>query len=248
VRAYAGVLAIEHDQYQRAVVLYKRTADDDQAITRIEVLSPGNIESRVEAAAYDKKRTETLTAGINLIEVHYLHRSPPPTGLRAYIPNYAVDKREERQSGATAYFISMTEPLGIEELDDAPGTYTVPLNIKVYPFGVEDPIPTIAVPLAEDDSPVHLAMQAMYDTHFFEQRWGIGVYYDQTPEHVDSYSQTDQLLINARSLTVVAAYRRGVNLETGQKLDIDFDALDSLAKEVRGIDPSTPAGPSGPAL
>jgi len=102
-RFFAGVLAIEHEQYQKAVVLYKRTDEEDLAVTRLELLSPANIESRVEAAAYNKKREETLAAGINLIEVHYLHRSAPMTGLREYIPNYAIGKREERPSEGVLY-------------------------------------------------------------------------------------------------------------------------------------------------
>jgi hypothetical protein len=246
-RFFAGMLEVEQEQYQKAVVLYKRTDDDDIAITRIEVLSPANIGSRVESAAYDRKRDETLTAGINLIEVHYLHRSPPPTGLKGYVPNYAVSKYQERSPEATAYYVSVTEPLGLEESDDVPGKYRVPLNIRVYPFGVEDPLPTVSVPLAEGDDPVLLNMQVIYDSHFFEQRWGIGVYYDQTPEHLDSYSLKDQFFINARSITTVDAYQTGVSLESGQKLNIDFDHINEIARRIADVRQSdATASPSEP--
>ncbi len=249
-RIYAGVLEIEQSQYQKAVVLYKRTGDDDLAITRIELLSPANIESRVEAAAYDKKRDETLTAGINLIEVHYLHRSPPPTGLRKYIPTYAANKHEDRPPEATPYYISVTEPLGLEEEDDAPGKYKVPLSISVYSFGVEENIPTIAVPLAEGDDPIQLDMQTVYDSHFFEQRWGMGVYYDQTPDNLDSYSLKDQFFINARSIMTLDAYQRKVKLESGQKLDIDFDRIQETARHITNAHQSDvmPVNPSEPEL
>jgi len=87
---------------------------------------------------------------------------------------------------------------------------------------VEDLIPTIAVPLAEGDPPVHLDLQAVYDAQFFDQRWGIGVNYAVSIADVgmDRHSLADKTAFLGRILTILDAIGRGVDLETGEKLEL----------------------------
>jgi hypothetical protein len=229
---YLGVLEIPLERFQKAAVLYKRGEDEDIPVTRLELLSPSNIEPGREALAYDTKRAETLSAGINLIELHYLNETPPPQALRPYVPLYLPPPHHEREPGATAYYIAATTPRDKQQSAQKPDTYEIPLNVAVYPFGIEDPLPTIRVPLADEAPPLLLNMQNVYDTHFFNMRWGHRVDYGQPPHNLHLYSDQDRFLIDARTLTIRDAVLSGHRLDNSDKLPIPFDRLNDIARSL----------------
>jgi len=199
-QSFSGVLEIAEDEYQKAVMLYRRRPDEtDVPITRFELLSPSNINDRLKADAYDRKREETLRASLNLVELHYLDTMPPVTGLRPYVSVYPVSAAA-RVANATPYYVAITRPQGRETAGS--GMLKIPLSVDVYPFGVDVRMPVIDVPLSAADGTLTLDLQAIYDQHFFEQRWGGGVYYDEEVPGSESFSKVDQDRLFARLLAI----------------------------------------------
>jgi hypothetical protein len=279
-KSYTDVLEVAEDAYQQAVVLYKRTDEGDVPVTRFEVISPTNVSALGSGALadegiidYNRKQAETLSAGINLVEVHYLDRYPPTARLAPFVPNYAVDDPNDRATTATAYHVAVTKPLGVIErpevdpLPNAPDTYQLPVDVTIYPFGIEMPIPTIAVPLSPGDTPVHLDLQKVYDEQFYDQRWGIGVNYQLSLAEVgmEQHSSADKWAFLAREVTVLnglAAHGFDLDaLDDGTKLDLIRDedqlqtALERLEQAMQGFRPdwfsfpkppsdNTPTGPA----
>ncbi len=252
-RSYTGVFEIAEEEFQKAVVIHRLTPKDDLPITRIELLSPTNVglPSGAGVSDYNRKRAETLAAGLNVVEIHYLDRYPPTTGLQNWVPSYVAEQSVERASEATAYHVAVTKPHVVDKTDvrssvNEPQRIQIPVDVTIYPFGIEESIPTIEIPLAVNDASIYLDLQAVYDTQFFEQRWGIGVDYNVKAEDIPigGYTQSDQLLILARNLTIVDAFNRSVNLETGEKIPIDFAYFDKLIKQQRAM-PDSPCDKPG---
>lgn len=219
---HAIVQPIPEEIHYRTVLIYqKRDTEPDQLITRIELLSPAN---KPPAGSYyqryDAKREEPLAAGINLVEIDYLHETPPVTALQPLIPLYAVRPPTRRDPQTTAYYVAVTRPLGIAPEPEQRGLL-LSSEVDIYRFGVETPLPTVAVPLAAGDAAIALDLKAAYKTTYEGQkRWSRSVYYDEEPPAIDIYSPEDQRRILTRLRAVRTAYERGIDLETGP-VDVD---------------------------
>lgn len=65
-------------EWMTSVVIYQKTGEtSDKPVTRIEVLSPANKPGKSHHKLYTYKRLATLQAGLRLIDIDYLHNSPP---------------------------------------------------------------------------------------------------------------------------------------------------------------------------
>lgn len=104
-----------------------------ELVTRIELLSPTNKPPGDGFLQYREKRIATLEEGTPLVEIDYLHETPPP--IRR-IPSYA-----DKQPNAHPYWIAVTDPRPSLELGET----------RVYGFDVDEPIPTVDLPLAGSD-------------------------------------------------------------------------------------------------
>ncbi|RMF77508.1 MAG: DUF4058 family protein, partial [Chloroflexi bacterium] len=141
------------DDYFQSVVIYQQTADDDlQPVTRIELLSLANKPPGSHALTYAIKRSETLKSGINLIELDYLHERRSPI---AVLPSYP-----DGDADAYPYMILVSNPHPTIETGQT----------QLYGFHVDDTLPTISIPLAENDV-VTFDFDAVYQTTFFDNRY-----------------------------------------------------------------------------
>jgi hypothetical protein len=168
----------EEDYYTSIMIL----ADDDnpmgRPITRIELLSPSNKIGR-GYAQYHQKRLATLKAGISLIEIDYLHETPPTLN---HIPSYA-----DKQGGAFPYHISISQPIPSFERGTS----------ATYGFFVDMPIPTIPIPLSNNQQ-VMLNLDEVYQKTFLS----INLYrhladYSALPPRFESYLPDDQAKIQS---------------------------------------------------
>lgn len=116
-----------------------RSADDDLAITVIELLSPTNKRSRDGRTEYLNKRIAVLQSEANLVEIDLLRGGQRlPTIERLPIGDYyAFVARAERRP-----------------------------KVEVYSWPLEGRLPTIAIPLAEGDPDVQVDLQAVFDTTY----------------------------------------------------------------------------------
>ena len=191
-------MELDEDQYYSALVIYQ--IEDDtalgRAITRIELLSPSNKHGQ-GYLQYREKRNATLRSETRLVEIDYLHETPSPIkGIRSY-PHH--------QPGAFPYNITVSNPTpNLEE------------GLAVtFPIGVDQPIPTIDIPLAGKDV-LPLDFGLVYNQTFRSLgAYSLRVDYDQLPENFKSYHAADQERIKRRMQVVREALQRGLNLEDG---------------------------------
>ena len=175
-------------EHLMSIVIYKQRIDDQLIpVTRIELLSPANKPLGSHYETYILKRDETLIGGVNLIEMDYLHQSPPSIKI---LPSYP-----ERHPKAFPYTILVSHPYPTLETG----------QVAIYGFNVDDPIPKISVPLAGTDS-IGLDLGAIYHRTFADNGYyGLRVVdYEQEPTRMESYNEADQERIRQRMAAVLA--------------------------------------------
>lgn len=168
-------LTLDDEAYLMGIAI--RKVEDNalgRAVTWFELLSPTNKPGGTGYHQYLEGRENTLRSGIVLVELDYLHQSPPVIGT---IPSYP-----DREAGAYPYHIAVTNPN--PNLREG--------RLRVYGFNVNSPMPVIPIPLAESDE-FTLDFGAAYQRTFeslsaFSQR----VDYETPPERFDSYTEADQ--------------------------------------------------------
>lgn len=140
----------------REVYLEVRELEAQRVVTVIEMLSPSNKRSGSSGwAEYIRKRSLTLHSDTHLIELDLLR-----SGQR----------------------MPMRDPL-------PPGDYYVMVSraphrpmADVYAFGLRDRLPTIPIPLAEDDPDVPLELQAVFNTLYDRAGYDYRLDYTSPPD------------------------------------------------------------------
>jgi len=175
------LLLAEEDDYLNAVIIYEFEPGKlpGNPVTRIELLSPSNKPPNRDARQYLSRRIVTLRAGITLVEIDYLHETRPV--IRG-IPSYPNGDQD-----AYPYLISVSRPYPTPEEG-----YT-----DFYGFGVNDPLPTITIPLVGEDKVV-VDFGKVYRQTFENVRvFRMLVDYAQDPLNLDRYHEKDRALIQA---------------------------------------------------
>lgn len=174
-------LDAEEDLYFSSVMIYETLEDADarRAVTHIELLSPAN-KIGTNRRAYLQKRREALQAGLNLVEIDYLHQTEP---IARNIPSYP-----QRDPEATAYTILVSQPH--PTFEEGPAI--------TYGFGVDIPIPVIEIPLAQEQ-----AIQVDFGAPYHQTFNGLLAFsafvdYAELPLNFDTYSPADQERIRQR--------------------------------------------------
>lgn len=144
-------------------------------VTRIELLSPANKPGGAHYRAYYEKRIEALQSGVPLVELDYLHESPPTI---PHMPIYPLD------DDAYPYYLAIHDPRpewrkGI---------------VRVFGFRVGDAIPTLAIPLDGQDT-IAFDFDYAYQYTFQRRRWGHLVDYQHVPVRFETYRADDQKVI-----------------------------------------------------
>ncbi len=171
-----------HEELYPAVVI--RQADDllyGKVITRLELLSPSNKPGGSAHRVYQLRRIEAIQTGVPLVEIDYLHESRSPINSA---PIYPVNE------GAFPYTITVTDPR--PELGNG--------KIRGYAVHVDEPLPVVPIPLADDDV-ANFDFDALYQYAIGEEPWATvaAVDVDMTtlPARFETYSAADQERIRA---------------------------------------------------
>lgn len=168
------------DDYLSGVMIYRVVEGEvpGKPVTRVELLSPGNKPGGGHYRTYLGKRHETLQTGLCMVEIDYLHETPPISHL---VPAYPA-------SGAYPYIIIV---------DDLRPSIADGMT-RFYGVGVDQVLPRISVPLADDDT-VLVDFGTVYQQTFESRRlFKMVVDYTQEPVNMDRYSEKDQQFIRAR--------------------------------------------------
>ncbi len=167
------------------ILIYRATVGHElgDPVTRIELLSPSNKPGRSGYKAYMTGRWRTLQAGINLVEIDYLHELPPLTPAIAQYPQ-AV--------GSTAYHVLISEPYPTF----AEG-YT-----RVYGWPVDAPLPRIPLPLRTEQQAAEgaLDLATAYQRTFAnnDRLHEVLLNYAEAPVNMTRYSSDDQQRIQTQ--------------------------------------------------
>lgn len=155
---------IDEEKFLISVVVYQVGENaPGPPVTRFEILSPANKLGGSHHSRYIDRRWETLQQGLCLIEVDFLHETPP---ILSALPSYPDD-----EPNAYPYSIIVSDPRPALPQGQS----------KVYGFGLDDPIPKIAIPLANEDSCV-LDFGQVYHQMFENWRFALAtVDYEQEP-------------------------------------------------------------------
>jgi Protein of unknown function (DUF4058) len=153
VRTIPLLETLSEEDLLTGLVVYQADEQGGKPITRIELLSPANKPSGAHHEQYLVKRKQTLQSGLRMVEIDYLHLSPPITDA---IPSYA-----DGDAQAYPYLILVSDPRP-----------TLMQGItQVYEIGIVDALPTVMIPLAEKDvAPLDLQKaytQTFGGTRFF---------------------------------------------------------------------------------
>jgi len=175
------------EDYFSGIVIYQAGEGDllGKPVTRIELLSPANKPGGTHHSHYLAKRTETFQSELRLVEIDYLHETPP---VLESMPSYPL-----REEGAFPYWILVSDPRP---------TLSKGLT-HFYEIGVDTPLPIIAIPLSGNDT-MTLDLGAVYNRTFASSRFfQMLVDYSQEPLHFERYLSADQALIQIR-MSVIA--------------------------------------------
>jgi hypothetical protein len=183
----------DEDDVRRAIVIYEidaRTRERGDPVAWVELLSPSNKGSTSDGYMYLAKRRGIMKAGLVFVEIDYLNETPATLTLDGV-----------QQS---AYRIAVFDPRPVYW--QGRGT--------IKPFGVDDPIPTLRIPLNDGDS-LDFDFGQPYQKTFAENLYGYDFNYTQYPLNFDRYTPADQTRIANRMLAVLEAARDGLDLESG---------------------------------
>ncbi len=175
------LLLEDEDDYLSSVVIYEVDVGrvPGRPVTRIEVLSPSNKPPAADYRHYQALRLYTLRSGMALVEIDYLHKSRPVLPM---LPSY-----RDRDPDAFPYMVIVSTPHPTPEEGYA----------DYYGFGVLDPLPTVTIPLAEQDT-VAVNLGLVYNASFEKVRlFSRVVDYSQDPVDFDSYTEADRAKIRA---------------------------------------------------
>lgn len=172
----------EVDTY-RAIGIYRKsgTGAGNQIVAWIELLSPSNKPGGRHHQIYQEKRKVILQSGLVFVEIDYLHHQLPTIAVPAY-PDHA---------GSSPYRILMINPR--PHWLDAVG--------QVYPFHVDDPLPTLDIPLGVEDM-LHFDFNAPYQHTIADLISPESVDYAALPAAWGRYSKDDKARILSRLLAL----------------------------------------------
>lgn len=197
----------------RAIAIRNERNDRQESnlVAWIELLSPSN--KLQDVKLYRTKRLDLLRIGVVFVELDYLHESPPTVSR---IPNYAGWRRRSWPS-------SNAHPYRILIIDPRPQLYEG--KAIHYEFDVDEPIPTVQIPLNGSDVLTFDFGPAYHKTlaeTFFAYEF---VDYSQYPVNFERYSPEDRQRIATRMVAVLEAARDGINLESGpfERPEISFE-------------------------
>jgi len=195
----------------QAIKIYERSSKQGEPVVWIELLSPSNKPGGRDAERYQSKRETIIANDILFLELDYLHESPPTiNGL----PDYRISDE--------------AHPYHIIVIDPRPTLQTG--VVRVQGFSVDDPLPTINIPLNDDDV-LAFDFNTPYHQTISDALYGLeSVDYSQLPLNFEYYHPNDRQRIVNRMVAVVSAAQDHTDLETLEIQPADNSLDDALAR------------------
>lgn len=203
-----------------AIAIYKlvhRGRDQGAPVAWVELLSPANKGGSQDAVTYREKRSHLIHSGLVFVELDYLHESGSTLGRLA---NYLIRRRQPAKANAHPYRIAVIDPR--PNFDEG--------KAYIAEFDVDQPIPTVTIPLNGDDA-LAFNFDQPYQKTYTETLYGLElVDYRQLPHHFERYSPADQTRIANRMVAVLQAAQGGIDLESGPFAADSLPLAEALAQ------------------
>jgi Protein of unknown function (DUF4058) len=129
---------------------------DRRVVTVIELLSPANKTTGEDRTFYLDKRKEYLATGTNLVEIDLLRDGD----------RLPMGRPKPRSAD---YYIVVSRAVEFPQ-------------VRIWALTVREPLPTIPIPLKEEDSDVAISLQTCLDGAYDEARYEKEIDYTQPPE------------------------------------------------------------------
>jgi hypothetical protein len=175
------LLVADPDDEVVGIVVYRQEIGQlpGQPVTRIELLSSANKPPGDGYRQYKSKRQQTLESGVALVEIDFLHETPPANPL---IPDYT-----RRIANAYPYNVTV----------DIPEPTPIDGKVEHYGIGVDEPLLTFRIPLLGQDY-ASLDLQEAYrrtveSGSFFD----LLIDYAADPPNFERYREDDRAKISA---------------------------------------------------
>lgn len=184
----AELLAIDLTDldYYNAIAIRQHTDDEKTPVAWLEVLSPSNKHGNGREE-YQQKRERLLRSGVVFIEADFIPRYPPTYGgIPPYNPRYPLEN-------AAPFWLIITDPRPDLQSGQA----------ILYPFGVDEPLPSVVIPLQGDDR-LSFSLDAPYQRMFEEQFYGDKADYAMIPPWLTAYTPAHRQRIVSRLLTILS--------------------------------------------
>jgi hypothetical protein len=165
----------DEEEELTALIIY---STPENAVTRIELLSPANKRGGSHYHKYMDRRRETLLSGLRLVEIDFIHERAP---VVTQIPVYS-----KRQKESLPYHILVSDP----RADEFRG------KTEVYSFGVIDKVKVVIIPLDDTDY-IEVDFGEIYHRTVNKRPYQQMIDYTKHPVNFDAYSPEDQALILA---------------------------------------------------
>jgi hypothetical protein len=182
-------LVIELPRIAVNVLIGRMQGDRIYPVTAIELLSPTNLDRTSRIDEFNAKHQQLLAHGLNVVTIHLLHIFPPTL---EDIPRYPDDP------DSTPYHLTVTRPQNISET----GSY----QTHVYRFGLDTPIPTIALPLIEEEKIV-VSLDLPYQETFVKGRFNHQIDYAAlSPNLLSKFREADRHYLEQRLTEISQMY------------------------------------------
>ena len=151
-----GPIRVRMPRGIKALWLRVETVPDRELVTIVELLSPTNKAPGRERNRYERKREVIVGSGANLVEIDLLRRwEPMPLETTPPTSDYRILVCQGWQRPAAL----------------------------LYPFNVQQPIPTFALPLLPEDKPLQVDLGPIINAMHHTARYGqVTRYQDPPPE------------------------------------------------------------------
>jgi hypothetical protein len=177
---------LEEDEHQPTGITINEVNPENgqrNVVTRLELLSPANKPPHSGYGAYREKRYETLLQGIPLVEIDYLHETPPAV---LGVPEYT-----KRLANSYPFYIAVSYPKPTLEQG----------VVVIYGFNVNKPLPRVLIPLRGEET-ILFDFDPPYQRTFSSFRsFSKRLDYAEAPRHFERYATQDRAEIEKTMLT-----------------------------------------------
>jgi hypothetical protein len=127
---------------------------DGEVVTVIELLSYTNKRAGDERKSYLQKRKEYLNNDVHLVEIDLLRAGEPMPYTERVLADYRIAIRRREH----------------------------PLQLRLYPFSLRQPIPIFPLPLLPEDEEPHVDLGALLQEVYDRARYRLVIDYSKPPE------------------------------------------------------------------